>query len=43
MASAHEQWVIELLAGLSVTERRSLHTLLGRAKAALLFFGENNP
>jgi DNA-binding MarR family transcriptional regulator len=35
MASAHEQWVIDLLADLTVTERRSLHKLLGRAKAAV--------
>ena len=35
MASAHEQWVIRLLAGLSVAERRSLYALLGRAKAAV--------
>jgi DNA-binding MarR family transcriptional regulator len=35
MASAHEQWVIDLLADLTVTERRSLHALLGRAKAAV--------
>jgi len=35
MASAHEQWVIDLLADLTVIERRSLHALLGRAKAAV--------
>lgn len=35
MAAAHEQWVIELLAGLTVSERRSLYALLGRAKAAV--------
>jgi DNA-binding MarR family transcriptional regulator len=38
MASAHEQWVIDLLAGLTVAERRSLHALLGRAKAAVRLF-----
>jgi len=42
MASAHEQWVIELLAGLTVAERRSLYALLGRAKAAVRSFDENN-
>ena len=35
MASAHEQWVVHLLAGLTVAERRSLYALLGRAKAAV--------
>ena len=35
MAAAHEQWVIELLAGLTVAERRSLYALLGRAKASV--------
>ena len=35
MAAAHERWVIELLAGLTVSERRSLYALLGRAKAAV--------
>jgi DNA-binding MarR family transcriptional regulator len=39
MASAHEQWVIDLLAGLTVTERRSLYALLGRAKAAVRLSG----
>jgi DNA-binding MarR family transcriptional regulator len=43
MASAHEQWVIDLLAGLTVAERRSLYALLGRAKAAVRLSGENNP
>jgi DNA-binding MarR family transcriptional regulator len=42
MASAHEQWVIDLLGGLTVAERRSLYALLGRAKAAVRFSGENN-
>ena len=42
MASAHEQWVIELLAGLTVAERRSLYALLGRAKAAVRSFDENS-
>ena len=42
MASAHEQWVIELLAGLTGAERRSLYALLGRAKAALRLFHEND-
>ena len=40
MASAHEQWVIELLAGLTATERRSLYALLGRAKATVRLFGD---
>jgi DNA-binding MarR family transcriptional regulator len=35
MASAHEQWVIGLLAGMTVAERRSLYALLGRAKASV--------
>ncbi|HEX5864666.1 MAG TPA: MarR family transcriptional regulator [Casimicrobiaceae bacterium] len=43
MASAHEQWVIELLAGLTGAERRSLYALLGRAKGAVRSFNENNP
>ncbi|HVS54630.1 MAG TPA: MarR family transcriptional regulator [Casimicrobiaceae bacterium] len=41
MASAHEQWVIDLLAGLTVAERRSLYALLGRAKAAVRLSGGN--
>ena len=43
MASVHEQWVIELLAGLTVAERRSLYALLGRAKAAVRAFSEKHP
>jgi DNA-binding MarR family transcriptional regulator len=42
MASAHERWVIDLLARLTVAERRSLYALLGRAKAAVRFFNETN-
>ena len=41
MASAHEQWVIDLLAGLTVAERRSLYALLGRAKVAVRLSGGN--
>jgi DNA-binding MarR family transcriptional regulator len=41
MAAAHEQWVIRLLAGLTVAERRSLYALLGRAKAAVRRFEED--
>jgi DNA-binding MarR family transcriptional regulator len=43
MASAHERWVIGLLAGLTVAERRSLYALLGHAKAAVRLSGENDP
>jgi DNA-binding MarR family transcriptional regulator len=43
MASAHEQWVIELLVRLTVAERRSLYALLGRAKASVRSFDENSP
>ncbi|HEX8010634.1 MAG TPA: MarR family transcriptional regulator [Casimicrobiaceae bacterium] len=43
MASAHEQWVIELFAGLTAAERRSLYALLGRAKAAVRGFNDKNP
>ena len=32
MATAHERWVIEVLAGLSDSERNRLYTLLGRVK-----------
>lgn len=32
MAAAHEAWVVELLAGLNATERRTLHGLLGRLR-----------
>ena len=35
MASAHEQWVIELLSGLDPGERKRLHVLLGRIKTTL--------
>ncbi|MEP7275795.1 MAG: MarR family transcriptional regulator [Betaproteobacteria bacterium] len=35
MASAHERWVIEMLAGLSRAERERLHALLGRVKDTL--------
>jgi DNA-binding MarR family transcriptional regulator len=43
MASAHEQWLIDLMAGMTVAERRSLYALLGRAKAAVRLSGENKP
>ena len=32
MAAAHERWVIEMLAGLSSSERNRLYALLGRVK-----------
>ena len=32
MAAAHERWVIEMLAGLSDSERNRLYALLGRVK-----------
>jgi len=35
MAAEHEDWVIALFAGLSDSERRRLHALLGRLKATL--------
>ena len=41
MASAHEQWVIRMLADLSAAERRSLYALLGRAKGAVRRFEES--
>jgi DNA-binding MarR family transcriptional regulator len=41
MAAAHEQWVIDALADLTAAERRTLYALLGRAKAALWLFHEN--
>jgi DNA-binding MarR family transcriptional regulator len=41
MATAHEQWVIELLDGLTAAERRSLYALLGRAKAAVRRIEDN--
>jgi DNA-binding MarR family transcriptional regulator len=35
MAAAHEQWVIEALAGLSRLERNRLHALLGQLKSTM--------
>jgi DNA-binding MarR family transcriptional regulator len=35
MAIAHERWVIELLSGLDAGQRKRLHGLLGRIKAAI--------
>ena len=35
MAVAHEQWLVEMLAGLPAAERRKLHALLGRLKSNL--------
>jgi DNA-binding MarR family transcriptional regulator len=35
MATAHEQWVIDLLSGLDAGERKRLHVLLGRVKTTL--------
>jgi DNA-binding MarR family transcriptional regulator len=32
---AHEGWIAELFAGLSVTDQAALHRLLGRAKASI--------
>lgn len=34
MARAHEEWVIEMLGGLTAAERRQLNALLGKLKAA---------
>lgn len=35
MATEHENWVVELLGGLSATELDRLHTLLGRLKTSV--------
>lgn len=35
MASEHEGWIVELLGGLSVTDRDRLHALLGRLKTTI--------
>ncbi len=35
MASAHEQWIIDLLGGLGSAERDRLHALLGRLKTTI--------
>ena len=35
MAAAHERWVIDLLAGISRSDRHRLHALLGRLKTAV--------
>ena len=43
MAAAHEKWVIDLLAGLTAAERRSLYALLGRAKATVRRIEDNEP
>ena len=34
-AGVHEQWVVELFAGLGAADRRQLHDLLGRLRGAL--------
>ncbi|HZT52034.1 MAG TPA: MarR family transcriptional regulator [Stellaceae bacterium] len=35
VASAHEAWIVELFSGLSIRERQSMLTLLGKAKLAM--------
>ena len=35
MAAEHEQWIRELLGGLSVADRDRLHALLGRLKKSI--------
>ncbi len=35
MAAEHERWIVELLGGLSESERNRLHALLGRLKASV--------
>jgi DNA-binding MarR family transcriptional regulator len=35
MAAEHEGWIVELLGGLSESERDRLHTLLGRVKTSV--------
>jgi DNA-binding MarR family transcriptional regulator len=35
MAAEHEAWIVELLGGLSESERDRLHTLLGRLKTSV--------
>ena len=35
MAAAHEQWVIEMLRGLTATDRSRLYSLLGRLKISV--------
>ena len=34
-AGVHEQWVVELFAGVPATDRKQLHDLLGRLRSAL--------
>jgi DNA-binding MarR family transcriptional regulator len=36
MAQAHEQWIVGLFDALSATERRQLHNLLAKLKAAVI-------
>ena len=38
MALAHEQWVIDLLGGLTAAERQSVYDLLGRLKESIRAF-----
>ena len=35
MATEHEQWIIEMMAGLSSAERERMYQLLGRLKNAM--------
>ena len=41
MAAEHESWVIEMLSGLSTSERDRLHALLGRLKTTMRSSGED--
>jgi DNA-binding MarR family transcriptional regulator len=41
MAAEHESWVIEMLSGLSTSDRDRLHALLGRLKATMRNSGED--
>ena len=40
MAGSHEQWIVGLLGGLTERERRQLHGLLGKLKAAIAEQGD---
>lgn len=42
MAKAHEQWIVELFAGLEEPQSRQLHELLGQLKAHLMTVTRND-
>ena len=43
MAAQHEQWIIEMMSGLSATERERMYQLLGRLKNAMSDGGADTP